>query len=278
MIHIAKYIQNKKIDVSKSNDIKYFKGISKAAWELISSIYNSRWDSLIADDHKTSFRQKLASKFTPKVNLEKNGKKEGKVANKPARIERIPPPILAKSLKEMKEISKYFKSTKPITNNKAMNFLYMQASKTIGNTEEVLKIKEAFSLLKAKNINNIQKIINENDNPKLKLYLNSAMKGLLHKQVIVPISGNNKKNFMDKSNIHILNMNRTLKNIKSNISVDFIHTDVASIIVITNKVAFSLDSQTIKQYVKDVNYINSNKVNSPRLPQSKSYLKVIGLP
>ena len=38
---MVKYIENKKIETSKSNDIKNFKDIGKAAWELISSIYNS---------------------------------------------------------------------------------------------------------------------------------------------------------------------------------------------------------------------------------------------
>jgi len=221
---------------------------------------------LIADDHKTSFRQKVLSKFTPKVNLEKNGKKGEKVADKPTRIKRISPPIPAKLLKEVKEISKYFKPTKPVMNNKAKNFSYIQASKTIGNTKEVLKIKEAFPLLKAKNIDNIQKIINENNNPKPKSCLNLTTKGLSCKQVIVPMSSNNKKNFMNKSNVYVSNMSRTLKNIKYDILVDFIYTDIAGIIVITNKVASSLDLQTIEQYVKDTNYINSNKVNSPRLP------------
>ena len=48
--------------------------------------------------------------------------------------------------------------------------------------------------------------------------------------------------------------------------------------MITNKVAVSLDLQSIEQYVKGANCINSNEVDSPRLPQSKSYLKIIGLP
>ena len=91
------------------------------------------------------------------------------------------------------------------------------------------------------------------------------------------MSGNKKKNFMDKSNAHVSNINRVLKNIKSNILVDFIHTDTADIIVVTNKVVSSLNLQTIKHYVKDANRINSNEVNSPRLPQSKSYLKIIDL-
>ena len=197
--------------------------------------------------------------------MEKNDKKEEKVADKSTRIKRISPLIPAKLLKEVKEISKYFKPTKPVMNNKAKNISYAQASRTVGNTKEVLKIKEAFPFLKAKNIDNIRKIINGNNNPKLKLCINSTTKGLLHKQVIVPISSDNKKNFMDKSNAYVLNINRALKNIKSDTVVNFIHTDAAGIIVVTNKVAISLDLQTIKQYIKSANHINSNEVNSSRL-------------
>ena len=102
-------------------------------------------------------------------------------------------------------------------------------------------------------------------------------KGLSRKQIIVPMSRNNKKNFMKESNIHISNMNRALKSIKSNILVNFIHLDAADITIVTNKVITSLDLQTIEQYIKGANYINSNKVKSLRLSQSKSYLKIIGL-
>ena len=70
---------------------------------------------------------------------------------------------------------------------------------------------------------------------------------------------------MDKSNAYVLNINRALKNIKSDTVVNFIHTDAAGIIVVTNKVAISLDLQTIKQYIKSANHINSNEVNSSRL-------------
>ena len=41
MAHMAIYIKNKKIKMSKSNDIKDFKDISKAAWDFISFIYES---------------------------------------------------------------------------------------------------------------------------------------------------------------------------------------------------------------------------------------------
>ena len=45
----------------------------------------------------------------------------------------------------------------------------------------------------------------------------------------------------------------------------------------TNKVAFFLDLQTIKNYIKNINHINADRVKVPRLPQSKSYLKIIGI-
>ena len=60
------------------------------------------------------------------------------------------------------------------------------------------------------------------------------------------MSSDNKKSFIDESSVYVSNINRILKNIKSNILVDFIHTDVAGIIVVTNKVTSFLDLQTIK--------------------------------
>jgi len=136
---MAKYIKNRKIETSKSND---FKGIGKATWELISSIYNSGWDSLIADNHKNSLRQKIAYKFILKVNPEKNDKKGEKNTNKPASIKRLPPLIPAKSLKKVNKISKYFKFNKLTQANTSQTKSYTKATKTSSNTKEVLRIKE----------------------------------------------------------------------------------------------------------------------------------------
>ena len=98
--------------------------------------------------------------------------------------------------------------------------MYAQASKSSSNTEKVLKIKETFPSLKANSIDNIQKIIKGNGKPKL--CINMTTKGLSRKQVIVPMNNDNKKNFMKESSVHVTNMNRALKNIKSEVMVDFI--------------------------------------------------------
>jgi len=86
-----------------------------------------------------------------------NGKKGRKSTNKPVSIKRMPPLIPAKSPKEIKEISKYFKTTKQLNNIKSHNMLYAQASKGDNNTRDILKIKETFPNLQANKIENIQK-------------------------------------------------------------------------------------------------------------------------
>jgi len=57
------------------NNIEELKGIGEASWQLISSIYNSGWDSLFADKNNNSFRQKISFMCTPKVNSIKSRKR-----------------------------------------------------------------------------------------------------------------------------------------------------------------------------------------------------------
>ena len=51
-----------------------------------------------------------------------------------------------------------------------------------------------------------------------------------------------------------------------------------SLVITTNKVASALNLQTIKKYIKNSYSIETNHVKSPRLPQSKSFLKIISIP
>ena len=71
---------------------------------------------------------------------------------------------------------------------------------------------------------------------------------------------------------------RLLRNAKSEVLVDFIQSDSLRIILVTNKVALQLDLQIIEHYVKNTDNINSLCVEVPQLPQSNSYLKIIGIP
>jgi len=59
---------------------------------------------------------------------------------------------------------------------------------------------------------------------------------------------------------------------------DFIWADHRELVITTNKIVFTLDLNTIEEYIKNINDINSNEVMSSRLFQSKLYLKILGIP
>jgi len=104
------------------------------------------------------------------------------------------------------------------------------------------------------------------------------MKRPSRKQIIIPMNINNKMQFMEDSSAYITNINRALKSIKSKVVADFACLENSGIIITTNKVTASLNLQIIEQYVKNVSYIEADNVEAPRLPQSKLYLKILGIP
>ena len=273
---MAKYISNKQIESSKTNNLMDFNGIDDGVWNFIFSIYKSNWDTLHTNNKSNTLRRKIAAKFTPKI--QPAPKKHTKETTKStlASIEKIPPPIPAKLQKEINVISKYFKNKQTETRNPENSKMYAQASKQSTSTLYVIKIKDMFLSIGAKKINQINKIIKRSSKPKCQI--NMTTKGLLCKQIIFPMSSDNRDKFMKNSAIHIANLNRNLKNTKSEVSVDFICSDPAGITIVTNMVSQMSNLTTIKNYIKNSESINSSQVDIPCLPQSKSYLKIIGIP
>ena len=88
-----------------------------------------------------------------------------------------------------------------------------------------------------------------------------TIKGPSCKQVIIPMSNENKAKFMELLSDHITNLNKSFKGIKSEVLANFVCSDNISIIIVTNKVALPLDLQTIEKYVKNSNLINVENVN-----------------
>ena len=93
-------------------------------------------------------------------------------------------------------------------------------SSSSNSTRETLKIKEAFSKLQNKKIENIQKIISSENKTKPKL--NMIIKRPSRKQVIVSMNPENIRNFIKELSTHVTNINKALKNIKSDIMADFV--------------------------------------------------------
>jgi len=103
-------------------------------------------------------------------------------------------------------------------------------------------------------------------------------KGPSRKQIIIPMSQDNSNIIITCADEHIFNINRFLKSIKSDVTANFLCSDNRDIIVTTNQIASSSDMSIIEKYIKESDNINPNDILSLRLPQSKSYLKILGIP
>ena len=83
---------------------------------------------------------------------------------------------------------------------------------------------------------------------------------------------------INSAHTHISNINKCLKNSKSNILTDFIWVNVNGIIITMNSPTSDLNLSTIEKYLKNIQNINLDSIESPCLPKFKSYMKIIGLP
>ena len=193
-----------------------------------------------------------------------------------------PPPLPAKTKKEINIISKYFHPKKLSVenttkgNNTSPEKSYAQASKPPVNTSDMLKIKETFPSLNVEKIDQVNSIVNGQNKPRPQIRMTT--KSLSRKQIIIPMSGENISSFMKDSLLHVANINRNMRNAKSDILVDYLCSENPGIMVITNKVVQQSDMSIINNYVKNSNNINSLQVDEPYLPKSKSYLKITGIP
>jgi len=210
---MVKYISNKKVNPKTTNNLKDLDGIGNSVWNFISSVYQAGWDSLYMDNKSRTLREKISSKFTPRItpsSAQKSNKNIPKLT--PVSIERVPPPPLlpAKTAKEVNVILKYFQNKKPSNDTNKVapknDKLYAQVSKAPANTSEVLKISKAFPALNAEKIDQINNIVKGVTKPKPKIQMTT--KGLLRKQVIILMSKENIDFFMKNSSLHVANINR----------------------------------------------------------------------
>ena len=81
----------------------------------------------------------------------------------------------------------------------------------------------------------VNNIINGSSKPKPRIQMTT--KGLLRKQVIIPMSKENIDMFIKNSSLHILSMNQQFWNAKSETLVDYIQAESLGITMVMNKIA-----------------------------------------
>ena len=131
--------------------------------------------------------------------------------------------------------------------------------------------------MSADEVGKMLKVKNSNGGMK-KPKVNMTTRGQSRREVIIPMTKSNAELIVNLAHTHISNINKYLKNSKSNIFTDFIRVNVNGIIITMNSPASDLDLSTIEKYLKNVQNINLDSIESHCLPKSKSYMKIIGLP
>ena len=79
------------------------------------------------------------------------------------------------------------------------------------------------------------------------------------------------------TNQQIANINKSLKEFKSNVTIDFIHIINDRVIITTVKLANTSNFKIIEKCIKNIEEIKSDTIESPHLLKFKLYLKIIGL-
>jgi len=145
------------------------------------------------------------------------------------------------------------------------------------NVTNAFKIKKAFLVLPNKKVLEMHKVaFGQPANRARKVQFTT--KGPSRKQAIILVPNNLVESIMGNASTHIFQINALLKNVKSSMRSKFICPCSGGIAIVINNVPNPSDLSIIEKYFKSVEDINGNDIPSPRLPQSKSYLKIMGLP
>ena len=127
-------------------------------------------------------------------------------------------------------------------------------------------MKEVFPTLSADEVGKMLKVKNSSRGTK-KSKINMITRGQSKREVIIPMIKTNAELIINSAHIHISNINKCLKNSKSNIFADFIRFNANRIIITTNKPASDLNLSTIEKYLKNVQNVNPDSIESPCLPK-----------
>jgi len=266
---------------NKKAPAREFTTVVKALWGLIALVYSMKWDLLSIEDksiHKLVGEKILPGYLKLRLLNEKAVEKSSSSSHSvslPSNMV-VPPPLTATSA----VISPLPIPVAPLKVPKPSNMkkLYVQASKIniLSNVENILRVKEVFLSLSANEVEKILKVKNSSEGKK-KLKLNMTTRGLSRKEVIIPMAKLNTELIVKSAHIHVTNLNECLKNSKTDIIADFIHMSKNEIIITTNHPASPSELSRIKDFLKKINNINLDSIESPCLLKSKSFMKIVGL-
>ena len=256
---IVIFIKQRNITDKNINNFPQLQEFEFSAQKLLFAIYKSGQDKFSVNTNGLFFRIAIAKQF------KKLAKSPQCRNNTKERVSRVPLFILSCPSTIVLAKSKFTITNKP----------FAQITKL--SIENVLKIYKVFLALLSKNIIEMHNAVFK---PQTQKYPKISMttKSPFRKHIIVPITENNRNFILYLADTHINILNRHLQSIKLDIFIDCIYLLQNDIVFTTNKVAKTSNLIIIEKYIKDLEDINEDNTITPHLPQSKSFLKILGIP
>ena len=204
------------------------KPVVEKLWRLIDIIYTANWDTVpFSKDKNLTIRKCIGDRIIPYYmqNQPSTESSNTTMTNIPSPLpstEVAPPPTIsiprAPPPSNKNDESTTKKDPKPLNLKK----FYVQASKSnLSRIEDIVRVKEAFPALSADEVGKVFKIKNSRgDNRKPKI--NMTTRGPSRKEVIIPMAKYIAELMINSAHNHITNINKCLRNSKSDIVTDFI--------------------------------------------------------
>ena len=202
--------------------------VAEYLWKLIDTIHAAKWDTLIFNNQKNlTIRKCVGDRIMPYYmqNQPSTTSSNMTMMNtlSPLQKVEVAPLPTANTSGALPPPNKNIESTakkdpKPSNLKKS----YMQASKSnLSRIKDIVQVKEAFPTLSVDEVGKVLKIKNSRgDNRKLKI--NMTTRGPFRKEVIIPMAKHIAELIVNSAHIHITNINKCLRNSKSDIVADFI--------------------------------------------------------
>ncbi|KAL9710067.1 hypothetical protein Ac2012v2_007129 [Leucoagaricus gongylophorus] len=204
------------------------KPVVEKLWRLIDIIYTANWDTVpFSKDKNLTIRKCIGDRIIPYYmqNQPSTESSNTTMTNTPSPLpstEVAPPPTISIPRAPPPPNKNDESTTKKDPKLLNLKKSYVQASKSnLSRIEDIVRVKEAFPALSADEVGKVFKIKNSRgDNRKPKI--NMTTRGPSRKEVIIPMAKYIAELMINSAHNHITNINKCLRNSKSDIVTDFI--------------------------------------------------------
>ena len=293
---VIDFISKNQVNNLVPDDTPAFISMGSFLWTLTRAAFDSRWDHfcIAQDPDSPALNQAIRNLYksnTPK-DIPRQTNYNRKISDRAMPASRVQPTQESTQYNNVaRKLPKPRTPAPPRTSYAQAACTNTKKTPARPSTAEpddlanILKLKEIFPELSSECILAIhqsgfgpnQQEHLEDTNSKPKTHIKMTSHGPSRKQVVVPTNKTIADRVLEYA-AHVINLlNKALLTIHSGLKVESIWRAWKGISMATNGVALASDLSIIKKCLNNDMEFTDNDIGSPHLPQSKTYLKILGV-